>query len=105
MSAPADHTKVKVKIGMQFCELEASTGITWEGKVLRELHGARSLTSRAPSTSARDEILVAGGRWACQWISPGLTVVDEDVHTVRIQKLFLAVHSTTRLPLQSPRHD
>ena len=90
MSAPADHTQIEVKIGMQFCELEASTGITWEGKVLRELHGARSLTSRAPSTSARDEILVAGGRWACKWISPENVVVDEDVHTVRIQKLFWA---------------
>ena len=31
MSAPADHTQIEVKVGMQFCELEASTGITWEG--------------------------------------------------------------------------
>ena len=27
MSAPADHTQIEVKIGMQFCELEDSTGI------------------------------------------------------------------------------
>ena len=37
MSAPADHTQIEVKVRMQFCELEASTGI-------RETRSARSLT-------------------------------------------------------------